>query len=64
MTVMFQKRQKWGLAGPLGLIGDPKVSRLSEILGLQGFLGVPLSTIVPGPLEVAGSSSVTRPNGF
>jgi hypothetical protein len=48
----------------LGLLGTQKVSRLPEILGPQGFPGVPLPPLVPGPLEVAGSSSITGLNGF
>jgi hypothetical protein len=35
----FRIDKKWGLVLPPGLIGHPKVSRLPEVPGPQGFLG-------------------------
>jgi hypothetical protein len=65
----FRKDENGGLLGPLGLLGTQKFSGCQRFLGprdSQGFLYpfTPLPPIVPGPLEVAGSSSITGLNGF
>jgi hypothetical protein len=50
----------WAYWGPKSF----QAARNSLAPGNPWVRGVPLSPIVPGPLEVSGSSSVTRPNGF
>jgi hypothetical protein len=61
MTIIFQKDKKMGAFWAPGLIGDPKISRVPEVLGSQGFPkppGVPRLTVSNELQRVLGSLTV------